>query len=292
MIVCSDHSQSQVEDEIDLFRAFDGFAVLPPSGARETKGVTAEIALCPSSRAAQVYILDRDDRALLIRRVVRRMLGLEGVDLVMHLTDHPDGEAAVHSSRGEVRFAPRGDLTDLRGETWSVEGDTEVLALDIRDGRVTSDRYPDALGRVWSSLRCRTSGEVRRLGEARDGSSSTGAGRTTSAADRMGRSTRTTRSARCSGAGRGRTTPPSATNGRCATSSRWSWTTSASRADLLRALVRLGGPFHVKRGRPAAGRAAMRTVPRTRRVTRAQAPSRPWAVSRETIAARAHAGVA
>ncbi len=160
VIVCSDHSQSEVVDEIDLFRAFEGFAVLPPSGARETKGVTAEIALCPSSRAAQVYILDRDDRALLIRRVVRRMLGLEGVDLVMHLTDHPDGEAAVHSSRGEVRFAPRGDLSDLRGETWSVEGDTEVLALDIRDGRVTSDRYPDALGRVWSSLRCRTSGEV------------------------------------------------------------------------------------------------------------------------------------
>ena len=160
VIVCSDHSQSEVVDEIDLFRAFEGFAVLPPSGARETKGVTAEIALCPSSRAAQVYILDRDDRALLIRRVVRRMLGLEGVDLVMHLTDHPDGEAAVHSSRGEVRFAPRGDLSDLRGETWSVDGDTEVLALDIRDGRVTSDRYPDALGRVWSSLRCRTSGEV------------------------------------------------------------------------------------------------------------------------------------
>ena len=38
VIVCSDHSQSQVEDEIDLFRAFDGFGVLPPSGARETKG--------------------------------------------------------------------------------------------------------------------------------------------------------------------------------------------------------------------------------------------------------------
>ena len=27
VIVCSDHSQSQVEQEIDLFRAFDGFAV-------------------------------------------------------------------------------------------------------------------------------------------------------------------------------------------------------------------------------------------------------------------------
>ena len=167
VIVCSDHSQSQVEDEIDLFRAFDGFEVLPPSGARETKTGTATIALCPSSRAAGVYVLDRDARVRIVPRVVRTLLALEGVDLVMHLTDHPDGEASVRSPRGELRFAPRGDLTDLRGETWSVEGDLDVLALDTADGRIRSERYPDALGRVWSALRCRTSGEV--LASARPG---------------------------------------------------------------------------------------------------------------------------
>ena len=167
VIVCSDHSQSQVEDEIDLFRAFDGFGVLPTSGVRETKTGVAEIALCPSSRAAQVYVLDRDARATLVPRVVRTLLALEGVDLVMHLTDHPDGEAAVHSDRGELRFAPRGDLTDLRGDSWSVEGDEDVLALAVRDGRVSSDKYPDALGRVWAALRCRTAGEV--LASARPG---------------------------------------------------------------------------------------------------------------------------
>ena len=85
----------------------------------------------------------------------------------MHLTDHPDGEAAVRSGRGELRFAPRGDLTDLRGGTWSVEGDLEVLTLGIRDGRVSSARYPHALARVWEALRCRTSGEV--LASARPG---------------------------------------------------------------------------------------------------------------------------
>jgi hypothetical protein len=114
-----------------------------------------------------VYVLDRDARRRLIPRVVRTLLALEGVDLVMHLTDHPDGEAAVRSARGEVRFAPRGDLMDLRGQSWSVEGDLDVLMLDIRDGRVRSTRYPDALGRVWSALRCRTAGEV--LASARPG---------------------------------------------------------------------------------------------------------------------------
>lgn len=160
VIVCSDHSQSQVEDEIDLFRAFDGFDVLPPSGVRESPNGSASIALCPSSRAAQVYVLDRDARGRLIPRIVRTLLALEGVDLVMHLTDHPDGEAAVRSEHGELRFAPRGDLIDLRGETWSVDGNLDVLGLDVRDGRVRSDRYPDALTRVWSALRCRTAGEV------------------------------------------------------------------------------------------------------------------------------------
>jgi hypothetical protein len=161
VIVCSDHSQSLVEDEIDLFRAFDDLAVLPASGVREGRdGRRAEIAVCPSSRAAQIYVLDRDARAKLVQRASRTLLTLEGVDLVMHLTDHPDGEAAVRSRRGEVRFAPRGDLTDLRGEEWSVEGDLDVLALHTEDGRVRSDRYPDALGRVWSALRCRTAGEV------------------------------------------------------------------------------------------------------------------------------------
>src|ERR687893_3015765 len=146
VIVCSDHSQSQVDDEIDLFAAFSDFSVVPPGGARTG---TPEIALCPSSRAAQVYVLDRDARPALVPRVERVLLAEGGVDLVMHLTDHPDGEAAVRSARGEVRFAPRGDLTDLRGQSWSVEGDLDVLTLDIRDGRVRSTRYPDALGRVW-----------------------------------------------------------------------------------------------------------------------------------------------
>jgi hypothetical protein len=161
VIVCSDHSQSLVEDEIDLFRAFDDLAVLPASGVRESRnGRRAEIAVCPSSRAAQIYVLDRDARAKLIERAARTLLTHEGVDLVMHLTDHPDGEAAVRSRLGELRFAPRGDLTDLRGDQWSVEGDHDVLALHTQDGRVHSERYPDALGRVWSALRCRTAGEV------------------------------------------------------------------------------------------------------------------------------------
>ncbi len=146
-----------MDDEIDLFTAFADFSVLPPGGARAG---TPEIALCPSSRSAQVYVLDRDARPALIPRVERVLLAQEGVDLVMSMTDHPDGEAAVRSAAGELRFAPRGDLTDRRWRSWSVDGDRSVLGLTTADGRLVSSRYPDALGRVWSALRCRTAGEV------------------------------------------------------------------------------------------------------------------------------------
>src|SRR5689334_12700069 len=119
VIVCSDHSQSKVESEIDLFRAFDGFGVLP-AGRPPREG--DELAVCPNSRAAQVYILDRERRRDLIPRVERTLLSLEGVDVVLRRSDHPDGEAVVRGVRDgrtlELRFAPRGDLTDLRGGQW------------------------------------------------------------------------------------------------------------------------------------------------------------------------------
>jgi Type I phosphodiesterase / nucleotide pyrophosphatase len=165
VVVCSDHSQSQVEQEIDMFKAFDGFSVLPATRTKAQRGAAeGEIAICPSSRSAQVYALDRDRRAELTRRAERTLLELDGVDLVMRMTDHPDGEAMVRGKRGDVvkelRLAPRGDLSDARGERWSVEGDLDLLGLAVRDDRVGSANYPDALGRVWSALRCRTSGDL------------------------------------------------------------------------------------------------------------------------------------
>jgi len=105
-------------------------------------------------------VLDRERRGELIPRIERTALALEGVDLVMHLTDHPDGEAAIRGARGEVRFMPGGELVDRRGERWHVEGDLKLLGLTVRDGVLLSATYPDALGRAWSALRCRNSAEV------------------------------------------------------------------------------------------------------------------------------------
>jgi hypothetical protein len=116
-------------------------------------------------------VLDRERRAELVPRIERTLAALDGVDVVLRMTDHPDGEAAVVGERGgarkELRFSPRGGLVDARGERWHVEGHLDLLALQVRDGRIESATYPDALGRAWAALRTRSGGEV--LASARPG---------------------------------------------------------------------------------------------------------------------------
>ena len=72
----------------------------------------------------------------------------------------PREGAIARPSVGELRFAPDGDVEDPRGRAWSLEGELEVLAATVRDGRLCAPTYPDALTRVWSALSCPTSGDV------------------------------------------------------------------------------------------------------------------------------------
>ncbi len=165
VIVCSDHSQATVEARIRLADAFADFHVASPSAARSAG---AELAVSPAQRSAMVYALDLERRAELVERALDVVMALDGVDLAAWLVGAPGavggsggaGEAAVRSPRGELRFAAGGELIDLRGAMWSVEGELEALGARIRDGRIETPDYPDALARLWSALHCPTAGDV------------------------------------------------------------------------------------------------------------------------------------
>ena len=154
VIVMSDHSQTSVEDRVDLVDALGEWSVL---GAEDPEPDEAEIAVSPSSRFGMVYVLDPAAAEHTAPRVARDLEGVEGIDLVVR---REGSEAIVWSARGELRFAPGGELEDVHGERWSVEGALEALNLTVGDGRVDSRLYPHALGRLWSALSCPGAGEV------------------------------------------------------------------------------------------------------------------------------------
>jgi predicted AlkP superfamily pyrophosphatase or phosphodiesterase len=154
VIVTSDHSQAAVEERIRLDAAFAEFDVATQSAARS---IGAEVALSPAQRSAMVYALDDEHREDVLKRSIDAVRELDGVDLTLWLED---GEAVIWSRRGELRFTPGGELEDLRGERWSVEGDLAALRAEVQDGRFLCTEYPDALSRIWSALSCPTAGDI------------------------------------------------------------------------------------------------------------------------------------
>jgi predicted AlkP superfamily pyrophosphatase or phosphodiesterase len=155
VVVLADHSHTGVEEAIRLLDCFEDFAVAGPGGVR---GADAEVALCPAQRSAMLYALVEEGRDALVPRLVDRAREIDGVDLVMW---REGDEGAIARGDAELRFGPGGDVTDARGETWSVEGDVAtVLGAAVQDDRLDPSAYPDALGRVWSALTCPTAGDV------------------------------------------------------------------------------------------------------------------------------------
>ena len=154
VIVMADHSQNAIDSSVNLAQALDSWRLLLPADYAPEE---AEIAVCPGARSAQVYVLDEERRDVLAPQLADDLRQVQGVDVIAR---RGDGEGLVWTARGELRFAPGGELTDLRGGHWSVEGDLEALDLSVEDGVVRSGEYPDALGRLWSALDCPRSGDV------------------------------------------------------------------------------------------------------------------------------------
>jgi hypothetical protein len=153
VIVMSDHSQIAIVDRLNLADVLHSWEVLAP----DVPAQRAEIAVCPSQRAASVYVLDPEMRGRLMPRIARDLRRVDGLDVIAHLDED---EAVAWTPRGELRFAPGDDFADARGRSWSMEGESDALLLALEDGRVSSPSYPDALGRLWDALRCPNAGDV------------------------------------------------------------------------------------------------------------------------------------
>ncbi|HVD37463.1 MAG TPA: alkaline phosphatase family protein [Solirubrobacterales bacterium] len=164
VILLADHAQTDVHRGLPLAELLSAeWSVLQPS---EERPELAQLAVSPTGRAAHVYLLPGEGERAEALEVAARLGVLEGVDLVCRLEDEdgtplrrespgtPAGAVWALVERGgeAVRFRPGGEVGDLRGGRWEVEGDLGVLEASVADGRLRSDTYPDPLGRVWSAL--------------------------------------------------------------------------------------------------------------------------------------------
>ena len=182
VILTADHAQTAIEQGLPLAEALaEDWRVLEPNAERPEE---AEIAVSPTSRAGAVYILGNGPgHAQAHERVTAKLRELAGVDLVTWLAgadgkplvrtgvglgDDAGGAEAVVSSNGhELRFRPGSRHRDRRGAEWDLSGDSGALAAEVSGGRFDSERYPDALARLWSALTSPHAGDV--LVSAADG---------------------------------------------------------------------------------------------------------------------------
>jgi len=173
VILVADHAQTDVDRPLALAESLGrDWRVLQPN---QSDPDTAELAVCPSSRAAGVYVLRSGRAASRLHTGVReRLHGLEGIDLFAWLergrepvirTDGdgpPPADAVAVVERGGVRlrFRPGGSLSDRRGATWELDGDPAALDGRLDGERFDSAEYPDALARLWAALTAPHAAEI------------------------------------------------------------------------------------------------------------------------------------
>jgi hypothetical protein len=161
LVVLGDHAQAPISGTVDLVRELSEIGV---AGPREDSAEGARVAVCPSQRAAMVYLLDADAPERTRARVMALTRHMAGVELACWLERDAHGsplEGVIAGADGaELRFAPGGQRRDARGTAWSIEGEKGVLGLEDRGGQLRAREYPDALARVWAALNAASAGDV------------------------------------------------------------------------------------------------------------------------------------
>jgi hypothetical protein len=107
----------------------------------------------PNGRAALVYLNGGANRG----RVVEDLLGRRGVDLAAY---EDEGWVVARKPGRELRFRPGAGPEDPAGRSWELAGDAGILDIRHPDGAMRYGDYPDALERLWGSVRSPRAGTI------------------------------------------------------------------------------------------------------------------------------------
>jgi hypothetical protein len=153
VLVISDHGHTPLLPEQRYVRLGGVLGERTVIGARARLRPRIGVLVVPNGRAALVYLGDEVNRG----RVLDDLLGRRGVDLAAH---EDAGWVVVRKPGRALRFRPGAGHKDPAGSPWELEGDTGTLDLRVSDGKLRYGDYPDALERLWGSVRAPRAGNV------------------------------------------------------------------------------------------------------------------------------------
>jgi hypothetical protein len=153
VMVVADHGHAPLLPERRYVRLDGAFNPRAAVGARARLGPGVKVLVVPNGRAAMLHLGESVD----LDGVIEDLIGHRGVDLAVY---EDDGWALVRRLGRELRFRPGEGPADPAGRTWELEGDPGALELEVSGDALRYADYPDALERIWGSVRSPRAGDV------------------------------------------------------------------------------------------------------------------------------------
>jgi hypothetical protein len=153
VLVVADHGHTPLLPERRYARLDGILSQRTAVGARARLGRRVRVLAVPNGRAALLYLGEEVDR----EGVIEDLIGRRGVDLAVY---EDDGWGVVRRVGRELRFRPGDGPADPAGRSWELVGDPGSLDLRVSGDTLRYSDYPDALERIWGSVRSPRAGDV------------------------------------------------------------------------------------------------------------------------------------
>ncbi|MFD1040509.1 alkaline phosphatase family protein [Virgibacillus byunsanensis] len=108
-----------------------------------------QLVICVNQRMAYIYVLDKK---LPLSTITERLKKDKRIDIIAWKKEN-----AIHVEsgmrKGSLEYRPNGEYTDDYKQTWSIDGECELLDLNVtNDRKLSYGDYPDGLARLYSVL--------------------------------------------------------------------------------------------------------------------------------------------
>jgi predicted AlkP superfamily pyrophosphatase or phosphodiesterase len=148
-IILGDNGQAWIDKDrnkalIDLRKLLSSYQIV-----KLRKGVTPqdEIVLAVNERMSFIYSLD--PHKVPLENIAKLLQKDDRIDVIASKKEKTiTVTSGIHS--GLLQFHPEGDFVDEYGQSWFIEGNNEILDIEITNNRIKYGEYPDALARLYA----------------------------------------------------------------------------------------------------------------------------------------------